>query len=62
MLGTWLPFYERRYGTLGAKIRDGVLSISAAQIDRVLAPRKVGAGAVNRRTQKSNAAIKALVR
>jgi hypothetical protein len=61
MLRTWLPFYEKRYGTLPAKIRDGVLSISAAQIDRVLAPRKVGAGAVNRRTPKPNAAIKALV-
>lgn len=61
MLGTWLPFYERRYGTLPAKIRDGVLSISAAQIDRVLAPRKVGAGIVNRRTPKAHAAIKALV-
>jgi hypothetical protein len=61
MLGTWLPFYERRYGTLAAKIRDGVLSISAAQIDRVLAPRKIGAGIINRRTPKAHAAIKALV-
>ena len=61
MLGTWLPFYERRYGVLPAKTRDGVLSISAAQIDRVLAPRKVGAGIVNRRTPKAHAAIKALV-
>jgi hypothetical protein len=61
MLVTWLPFYERRYGTLPAELRDGVLSISAAQIDRVLAPRKIGAGAVNRRTPKTNAAIKALV-
>ena len=61
MLGTWLPFYERRYGALPAKTRDGVLSISAAQIDRVLAPRKVGAGIVNRRTPQAHAAIKALV-
>jgi hypothetical protein len=61
MLVTWLPFYERRYGTLPAELRDGVLSISAAQIDRVLAPRKIGAGVVNRRTPKPNAAIKALV-
>lgn len=61
MLRTWLPFYERRYGTLPAKTRDGVLSISASQIDRVLAPRKVGAGIVNRRTPKAHAAIKALV-
>ncbi len=61
MVGTWLPFYERRYGTLPARIRDGVLSISGAQIDRVLAPRKIGAGIVNRRTPKAHAAIKALV-
>lgn len=61
MLVTWLPFYERRYGTLPVELRDGVLAISAAQIDRVLAPRKIGAGVVNRRTPKSNAAIKALV-
>src|SRR5690606_15397233 len=61
ILGTWLPFYERRFGTLPAKVRAGVLSISAAQIDRVLAPRKIGAGIVNRRTPKAHAAIKALV-
>ena len=61
MLGQWLPFYERRHGRLPGKVREGALSISAAQIDRVLAPRKVGAGVVNRRTPKANAAIKALV-
>lgn len=61
MLVQWLASYERRFGALAAETRDGVLSISAAQIDRVLAPRKVGAGVVNRRTPKANAAIKALV-
>ena len=61
MLRPWLPYYERRYGTLPAGVREGVLAISAAQIDRVLAPRKVGAGVVCRRTPKANAAIKALV-
>ena len=61
MLGPWLPYYERRYGTLPAGVREGVLAISAAQIDRVLAARKVGAGVVSRRTPKANAAIKALV-
>lgn len=61
MLEQWLPSYEKRYGRLAENVRHGVLAISAAQIDRVLAPRKVGAGAVNRRTPKSNAAIKALV-
>jgi len=39
----------------------GRAAISASQIDRVLAPRNVGTGAVNRRTPKTNAAIKALV-
>lgn len=61
MLGQWLPAYEKRYGALAAEVRQGVLSISAAQIDRVLAPKKVGVGVVNRRTPKANAAIKALV-
>lgn len=61
MLGHWLPYYEQRYGELPVKVREGVLSISAAQIDRVLAPKKVDAGVVNRRTPKTNAAIKALV-
>lgn len=61
MLGQWLPYYEKRYGELPRKVREGALSISAAQIDRVLAPRKIGAGVVNRRTPKANAAVKALV-
>jgi len=61
MLEQWLPYYERRCGKLRRSVRAGVLAISASQIDRVLAPRKVGAGAVNRRTPKTNAAIKALV-
>jgi hypothetical protein len=61
MLKPWLPYYERRHGRLRKRVREGVLTISASQIDRVLAPRKVGSGAVNRRTPKTNAAIKALV-
>ena len=61
MLGHLLPYYEQRCGELPAKVREGVLAISAAQIDRVLAPKKVHAGIVNRRTPKTNAAIKALV-
>ncbi len=61
MLRQWLPYYERRFGELSGEVRQGVLSISAAQIDRVLAPRKIGAGTVNRRAPKANAAIKALV-
>jgi hypothetical protein len=42
MLAQWLPFYERHHGRLGATLRAKVLSISAAQIDRVLARRKAG--------------------
>ena len=61
MLKDWLPFYEKHYGTLATAISESVLSISPAQIDRVLAPKKVGLGVVNRRTPKTNAAIKALV-
>jgi hypothetical protein len=61
MLEPWLPFYESRFGALTEEVSDGVLSISAAQIDRVLAPWKVGGGVANRRTPKANAAIKAIV-
>jgi len=61
MLTAWLPFYERRYGDLCPQVRQSVLAISAAQIDRLLAPGKIGAGMVNRRTPKANAAVKALV-
>ena len=34
----WLPFYERHYGRLSGEIEAKVLSISAATIDRLLAP------------------------
>ena len=37
----WLPYYEGRYGKLEAEFKQKILSISAAQIDRLLAPRKV---------------------
>ena len=43
MLPLWLPHYEAEYGKLGSKLRAQVLKISAAQIDRLLAPRKVRA-------------------
>lgn len=36
----WLPAYQKRYGRLSAKLRAKVLAISAAQIDRLLAPAK----------------------
>lgn len=37
----WLPFYEQAYGRLSALVKEKVLSISAAQIDRLLVFRKV---------------------
>lgn len=61
MLKDWLPFYERRFGELTGATRKAVLSISAAQIDRVLGPKKFGHGKTNRRTPRANTAIKALV-
>ena len=60
MLVDWLPFYEKHRGELKEATREAILKISPAQIDRVLGPKKIGRGAVNRRTPKTNAAIKAL--
>lgn len=40
----WLPGYERRYGKLKTEVRRKVVAISAAQIDRLLARRKVREG------------------
>ncbi|MBV5343678.1 integrase, partial [bacterium] len=59
MLKEWLPFYEKHYGTLAAAVGESVLSISPAQIDRVLAPKKVRFGVINRRTPKTNVPIRA---
>lgn len=61
MLKDWLPFYEKHYGELAAEISRDVMSISPAQIDRVLAAKKIAYPARKRRTPKANAAIKALV-
>jgi hypothetical protein len=38
ILRQWLPFYERRYGTLSGRQRQMVRHISAATLDRLLAP------------------------
>ncbi|MEZ5431789.1 MAG: hypothetical protein R3F31_11550 [Verrucomicrobiales bacterium] len=59
MLRPWLPYCEA-LRTLPAGVREGARH-RAAQIDRVLAPRKVGAGVVCRLDAEANAAIKALV-
>jgi len=42
MLGLWLPFYEEEQGPLPEQLREEVLSVSPAQIDRLLAPKKTG--------------------
>jgi hypothetical protein len=34
----WLPFYERTHGTLSARTTTQLLSVSAATLDRLLAP------------------------
>jgi hypothetical protein len=39
----WLPHYEARYGRLEKALKAKVLAISAAQIDRLLSPRKASA-------------------
>ena len=61
MLATWLPFYEKRHGRLSGETREKVLAISPAQIDRVLAVKKVGVALRKRRTPKANAALKKLI-
>ncbi|WP_206171136.1 hypothetical protein, partial [Phragmitibacter flavus] len=40
LLSLWLPHYEAEAGKLKAAVRQQVLCISAAQADRLLAPRK----------------------
>ena len=40
LLELWLPYYEREYGKLSARLREKLLGISAAQADRLLTARK----------------------
>lgn len=44
LLPLWLPFYEQERGLLPEALREAVLRVSAAQIDRLLAPKKTGGG------------------
>ncbi|MEY2599552.1 MAG: hypothetical protein RLZZ142_1811 [Verrucomicrobiota bacterium] len=44
LLPQWLPHYESEYGELQRDLRSRVLSISAAQIDRLLSARKARVG------------------
>ena len=43
MLALWLPHYEAEHGKLPTKVRKQLKAISAAQVDRLLAPRKARA-------------------
>ena len=54
----WLPHYERHHGELAPGLRKAVLEISPAQIDRLLAPRKAGAGAKGRCGTKPGGLLK----
>lgn len=54
----WLPHYEARYGKLEKGLRDRVLQISAAQIDRLLSPRKGSYGGRGRSGTKPGGLLK----
>ena len=36
IMSEWLPFYEQEHGVLSKRIREDLLKISAATIDRIL--------------------------
>jgi len=44
VLPVWMPFYERHHGKLGKAVREGVLSMSASTIDRLLSPLRARMG------------------
>lgn len=58
LLKPWLPHYENEFGKLSSKIRKQVREISAAQVDRVLAPGKAKAGARGRWGTKPGSLLK----
>lgn len=41
LIPAWLPFYEARYEVLAQELREQVLSVSAATMDRLLKPLRV---------------------
>jgi hypothetical protein len=61
MIALWLPYYERHDAGLSEATKRKVRQISASQIDRVLAPKKIGVSRRKPRTPKANSAVKALV-
>ena len=58
LLPTWLPHYEGEHGRLKTALRKKVLAVSAAQIDRLLAPRKTRAGHRGRSGTKPGGLLK----
>ena len=58
MRAQWLPHYEAIHGRLPRHVKAATLAISAAQIDRLLAPRKAGAGAKGRCGTKPGGLLK----
>lgn len=61
MVPIWLPYYEREFGKLKRQAREKVLSISAPQIDRLLAPRKVQSGRRGRCGTKPGSLLKSQI-
>jgi len=58
MLPLWLPFYEKHNVKLNVELRKEVLSISAAQIDRLLKPYKAKEGFKGRCGTKPGSLLK----
>lgn len=54
----WLPHYEKEYGTLAALVRQDVLAISPASIDRLLKPVRVRRGKRGRGGTKPGSLLK----
>lgn len=44
----WLPYYEREQGALDERVREKLLKMSAATMDRLLAPCRVSLGSRGR--------------
>ena len=60
VLPLWLGSYEKRYGRLSKGLKEKLLKISPAQIDRVLGPTRVKAGKRPVGVPKSHAVLKEL--
>ena len=60
VLPLWLGSYEKRHGRLSKGLKEKLLKISPAQIDRVLGPARVKAGKRPVRAPKSHAVLKEL--